>query len=74
MRTLTIILSLICMAFTAGAAKADRRVAFVVGNGTYKNVAPLPNPPANLFPPARSAQPRQTAIPAQAEPDQYAGR
>jgi uncharacterized caspase-like protein len=45
MRTLTIILSLICMAFTAGAAKADRRVAFVVGNGTYKNVAALPNPP-----------------------------
>jgi uncharacterized caspase-like protein len=45
MRYLTIILSLICMAFTANAAKADRRVAFVVGNGTYKNVAPLPNPP-----------------------------
>jgi uncharacterized caspase-like protein len=45
MRTLTIILSLICMAFTANAAKADRRVAFVVGNGTYKNVAALPNPP-----------------------------
>ena len=45
MRTLTIILSLICMAFTASAAKADRRVAFVVGNGTYKNVAALPNPP-----------------------------
>jgi Caspase domain/Putative peptidoglycan binding domain len=45
MRTLTIILSLVCMAFTASAAKADRRVAFVVGNGTYKNVAALPNPP-----------------------------
>ena len=44
MPTLTIILSLICMAFTANAAKADRRVAFVVGNGTYKNVAALPNP------------------------------
>jgi uncharacterized caspase-like protein len=38
-------LSLICMVFTANAAKADRRVAFVVGNGTYKNVAALPNPP-----------------------------
>lgn len=45
MRALTLILSLICMVFTANAAKADRRVAFVVGNGTYKNVAPLPNPP-----------------------------
>ena len=44
MRTLTIILSLICMAFTVNAAKADKRVAFVVGNGTYKNVAALPNP------------------------------
>ena len=44
MRYLTIILSLICMVFTAHSAKADRRVAFVVGNGTYKNVQPLPNP------------------------------
>ena len=26
------------------AALADKRVAFVVGNGAYKNVAPLPNP------------------------------
>ena len=33
------------MALTASAAHAERRVAFVVGNGTYKNVAPLPNPP-----------------------------
>src|SRR5471032_1246805 len=45
MRYLTAILSLICMFSTADAAKADRRVAFVVGNGTYKNVTPLPNPP-----------------------------
>ncbi len=45
MRTLTVIVSLICMVFTANAAKADRRVAFVVGNGAYKNVAQLPNPP-----------------------------
>jgi uncharacterized caspase-like protein len=45
MRYLTVIVSLICMLFTADAAKADRRVAFVVGNGTYKNVAQLPNPP-----------------------------
>src|SRR5712672_1387580 len=45
MRYLTIIVSVFCMLFTADAAKADRRVAFVVGNGTYKNVSPLPNPP-----------------------------
>ncbi len=46
MRYLAVIFSLICMAFTTvNAAKADRRVAFVVGNGSYKNVAQLPNPP-----------------------------
>src|SRR5664279_3032816 len=45
MRSLTLIVSLMCLAFTADAARADRRVAFVVGNGTYKNVAQLPNPP-----------------------------
>jgi Caspase domain/Putative peptidoglycan binding domain len=44
MRYPTLILTMICMAFTAGAAHAEKRVAFVVGNGTYKNVAPLPNP------------------------------
>src|SRR5215813_13181258 len=45
MRYLTILLSLICMALSVSAARADRRVAFVVGNGAYKNVAQLPNPP-----------------------------
>jgi hypothetical protein len=45
MRYLTAILSLICMLVTAHTAKADKRVAFVVGNGAYKNVAQLPNPP-----------------------------
>ena len=45
MRTLTLLVSLMCMALSVSAAKADRRVAFVVGNGTYKNVAQLPNPP-----------------------------
>ena len=44
-RPLTVIVSLICMAFTASAANAEKRVAFVVGNGAYKNVAQLPNPP-----------------------------
>src|SRR3981189_1382168 len=45
MRYPSLVLSLICMVFTAGAANAEKRVAFVVGNGTYKNVAALPNPP-----------------------------
>jgi hypothetical protein len=49
MRYLTVFLSLICMLFAADAAqdsaKADKRVAFVVGNGAYRNVATLPNPP-----------------------------
>jgi uncharacterized caspase-like protein len=30
-----------------GAAHAERRVAFVVGNGAYKNVTELPNPPVD---------------------------
>src|SRR6202790_4999888 len=47
MRIFTVLLSLICMLFTANAAKADHRVAFVVGNGAYKNVAQLPNPPVD---------------------------
>ncbi|MBR0965482.1 caspase family protein [Bradyrhizobium diazoefficiens] len=45
MRTLTLLASLMCMALSISAAKADRRVAFVVGNGSYRNVAQLPNPP-----------------------------
>ena len=44
MRYPTLIVSVICMVFAASAANAEKRVAFVVGNGTYKNVAPLPNP------------------------------
>jgi len=45
MRYLSILLSLIVMVFSAHSAMADKRVAFVVGNGAYKNVAQLPNPP-----------------------------
>src|SRR6201997_3212646 len=45
MRTLTLLVSLICVLFSTGSALADKRVAFVVGNGAYKNVAQLPNPP-----------------------------
>ena len=49
MRFLTITLSLLCMVLTAEAARADRRVAFVVGNGAYKSVAQLPNPPVDAW-------------------------
>ena len=44
MRYLAIVGSFICFALSANSALADRRVAFVVGNGAYKNVAQLPNP------------------------------
>src|ERR1700720_230166 len=44
MRYLSVIFSLICMLFTTVSAHAEKRVAFVVGNGAYKNVAQLPNP------------------------------
>jgi hypothetical protein len=45
MRLLILALSVLGILVNADAAKADRRVAFVVGNGTYRNVTPLPNPP-----------------------------
>ncbi|MEA2897429.1 MAG: hypothetical protein QOJ84_3044 [Bradyrhizobium sp.] len=45
MRHVIVFLSMVCILFSADAARADRRVAFVVGNGAYKNVQPLPNPP-----------------------------
>jgi uncharacterized caspase-like protein len=45
MRFLIIALSVVGILLSANVAKADRRVAFVVGNGAYKNVAQLPNPP-----------------------------
>ena len=44
MRALTAIFFLIGILASSVSAHADRRVAFVVGNGAYKNVAPLPNP------------------------------
>ena len=45
MRYLIMALSVIGILASANPAKADRRVAFVVGNGAYKNVTALPNPP-----------------------------
>jgi len=47
MRYLVALLSLFCMCLTADSAKAGQRVAFVVGNGAYKNVKQLSNPPAS---------------------------
>src|SRR5476651_2329229 len=47
MRFLVVALSVLGILVSASAAKADRRVAFVVGNGAYKNVAQLPNPPVD---------------------------
>jgi|SRR5450432_252980 len=45
MRLLIISLSVFCILLTSNSAKADRRVAFVVGNGAYKSVQQLPNAP-----------------------------
>src|ERR1700724_899686 len=45
MRLLILALSIIGILASSNVAKADRRVAFVVGNGAYKNAQPLPNPP-----------------------------
>ena len=45
MRLLILAFSVIGILASSNFAKADRRVAFVVGNGAYKNVTPLPNPP-----------------------------
>ena len=45
MRLLILAFSVIGILASSNVAKADRRVAFVVGNGAYKNVTPLPNPP-----------------------------
>jgi peptidoglycan hydrolase-like protein with peptidoglycan-binding domain len=45
MRYFPVLVALLCVIFSASAANADRRVAFVVGNGAYKNVVQLPNPP-----------------------------
>src|SRR6201747_3057691 len=44
MRFIIAVLSIAGFLVSAEAALADKRVAFVVGNSAYKNVAPLPNP------------------------------
>jgi caspase domain-containing protein/putative peptidoglycan binding protein len=44
MRFLIAAISVATLLVSGNAALADKRVAFVVGNSAYKNVAPLPNP------------------------------
>src|SRR4030088_1475497 len=44
MRFLIAAMSVAALLVSGNVALADKRVAFVVGNGAYKNVAPLPNP------------------------------
>ena len=44
MRIWTAALTVAAFLVSGGAALADKRVAFVVGNAAYKNVPPLPNP------------------------------
>ena len=44
MRFLIAAISVAGLLVSAGVAKADKRVAFVLGNSAYKNVAQLPNP------------------------------
>jgi uncharacterized caspase-like protein len=43
MRGLVIVLSMVAMLLTANSAQAGERVAFVAGNGNYKNIPQLPN-------------------------------
>src|ERR1700744_1461679 len=45
MRGFIAFLSVICLLFSVDAAVADKRVAFVVGNGAYANVTRLSNTP-----------------------------
>jgi Caspase domain/Putative peptidoglycan binding domain len=44
MRLLLVALSIIGILASSNVARAERRVAFVVGNGAYRSVAALPNP------------------------------
>jgi uncharacterized caspase-like protein len=45
MRALIVAVSVLGLLVTANSAKAGRRVAFVLGNGAYQKLPPLPNPP-----------------------------
>jgi Caspase domain/Putative peptidoglycan binding domain len=54
MRLLIIALSVIGILASSNAANADKRVAFVVGNGAYTNTAQLSNPPIDAKSMART--------------------
>jgi uncharacterized caspase-like protein len=45
MRCVVVLFSVFYMFLAADVASADQRIALVVGNGAYKNVQHLPNPP-----------------------------
>jgi uncharacterized caspase-like protein len=45
MRALAAAVAALAIVATMATARAEKRVALVVGNGAYKNVAQLPNPP-----------------------------
>ena len=47
MRPIILALSILTILITANAAKAERRIAFIAGNGAYKNAEKLPNAPAS---------------------------
>src|SRR3978361_2038045 len=47
MRPIILALSILTILLSANAAKADKRIAFVAGNGAYKNMEKLPNAPAS---------------------------
>ena len=47
MRFLMIALVAVGLIASSSVARADKRVAFVVGNGAYRSVATLPNPPVD---------------------------
>lgn len=49
MRICIAVLSVAMLLFSGEAALADKRVAFVVGNGAYVNVPALPNPPKDAL-------------------------
>lgn len=47
MRLWMVVLSLLAVLMTANTAQAERRVALVVGNGAYKHMVPLSDPPVD---------------------------
>ena len=65
MRFTVVALALAAILATANSARADKRVALVLGNGAYKNLEQLPNPSisakASLPPDERVTETRVSA-------------